>query len=681
VTTAAPAPSPGANPLLAPSPFDFGLPPFTGIRAEHYRPAFDYALAVTAAEIESIAGDAGQPTFDNTIVPLERAGDLLGWVMVTLQTVVGSNPTDELLALEAEFSPRWSAYRDSILRDTRLFARIQAVHRDDAGLSPEQAYLVDRYHARMARAGAGHAGGSIDRLTQISQRLAVLSTEFNKRLIADTADLAVAVDTAAELDGLSPADVDTARHAAEVRGMAGRYLIPLAYPTGHPYLKQLTNRALRQRIMTASLFRCRRGNGNDTRDIVLEIVRLRAELARLLGHSSYASWATRDETAGTPQAVTDLLEPLAAAAAEKARAEHDALRQLAGGPIEAWDWPYYAERLRAMRHDVDTYALRPYFDAERVLTGGIFYAANVVYGLSFAERTDLRGWNGDCRVFEVRDHDGSPLGLYLLDLYARDGKRGGARTHSLVQQNRLLGRRAVVCNNFAVPRPAPREPTLLTLDAVVALFHEFGHALHALLSDVVYPSTSGMNVFRDFVEFPAQVNEMWALWPDIVAKYAVHIDTGERLPQEVIDRIRDAGTFNQGFLTSEHLAAALLDQAWHTLTPGDRVTDVEAFEALALKRAGLDHPAIPSRYASQYFQHIFFGEYAARYYSYMWSEVLAADTIEWFTEHAADLRSAGQCFREKLLAHGGGTDPMAAYRDFRGRDASIVPLLRRRGLC
>lgn len=663
------------NPLLTP----FELPPFAEIQTEHYRPALEHAFAAAEAEIESIAEDPRPPDFRNTIEALERAGDLLARIMVTLETVVGCDQSDELLALEAEFEPRWTSHRNSVLLDQRLFARVEAVRRDADGLSPQQAYLINRYYTRMARAGAGQPSATAGELARIGQRLASLSTEFSKRVIADTAELAVAVEAECELDGLSPSDVDACRHAARVRGRAG-YLIPLVYPTGHPYLKLLTNRSLRNRIMTASLSRCRRGNGNDTRALVSEIAGLRGEQARLLGYSSYADWATSDETAGSLAAVSALLEPLASAAREKAGAECEALSRLADGPIEACDWPYYAERLRVQHHDVDTYALRPYFEAETVLTRGVFYAAGLVYGLSFTERRDLRGWNGDCRVFEVSDHDGSPLGLYLLDLYARDGKRGGAQSHSLINQSRLLDRRAVVCNNLAVPKPAPGEPTLLTLEAVIALFHEFGHALHALLSDVMAPSTSGMNVFRDFVEYPAQVNEMWALWPGVVANYAVHVDTGQPLPSDVIDRIRDAGTFNQGFRTSELLAAAVIDLAWHTLTPGQRVTDVDALQASALQRSGLDHRAIPSRYSSQYFQHIFIGEYAARYYSYVWSEVLAADTIEWFTEREGDLRGAGQRFREKLLAVGGGADPMAAYRDFRGRDASPDALLRHRGL-
>jgi len=657
-----------------------GLPPFADIGARDYETAFEVALDLGEKTVESVASDPERATFDNTIVPLERAGDLLERVVMAFLTVSGADATDELLALEARITPRWNAFREAVLRDPRLFARIEAIGGDDTGLSPEQGYLVGRYRSLMAGAGVGLPAQTTARLAAISARLAALSAEFSKRLLADTAELAVIVDAEAELDGLSPGDIAAARHAAQVRGMPGRYLIALAHPTGHPYLKQLTRRALRQRIMSASLSRCRRGNANDTSGIVVQIVALRAEMARLLGHPSYASLAASEETAGTPGAISGLLQPLATVAARKARAEHAALSELAGTTVESWDWPYHAERMRLIRHDLDTAALRHYFAVESVLTRGLFHAARLVYGLSFTERADLRGWNDDCRVFEARDCDGSPLGLYVLDLYAREAKRGGARTHSLVRQARLLEARAVVCNGLHVPRPAPGEPALLTLEAVVTLFHEFGHALHALMSAVSYPSTSGLNVLRDFVEYPAQVNEMWALWPDVVGNYAIHVETGEPLPAEVIDRIRTAATFNQGFLTTEHLAAATLDHAWHTVAPGQQVADVDEFARLALARAGLDHPAIPSRYATQYFQHVFFGQYAARYYSYLWSEVLAADTIEWFTEHAGDLRGAGQRFRDTVLAIGGSADPMAAYRAFRGRDASVGALLRRRGL-
>jgi peptidyl-dipeptidase Dcp len=371
---------------------------------------------------------------------------------------------------------------------------------------------------------------------------------------------------------------------------------------------------------------------------------------------------------------------MAVAAAGNAEAELAALQRLAAEPIEAWDWPFYAEQVRAERYDLDSEALRPYFELENVLVRGVFHAAARAYGLTFTERPDQPGFHDDCRVFEVRDGDGSPLGVYLVDPYARDGKRGGARSHAIVPRSRLTGRPAVVCNSFALAKPAPGEPTLLTFEEVVTLFHEFGHALHELLSDVTYPSGAGMNVFRDFVEYPAQVNEMFASRPEIVANYALHVATGEPLPAGTIDRIRAAATFNQGYLTCEHLAAALVDLDWHSITAADEVTDADGFEHDSLARAGLDQPAIPIRYSSTYFMHVFFGDYGGRYYSYMWSEILAVDTVAWFTEQAGDLRTAGETFRRALLAIGGSADPRTAYRAFRGRDASSEPLLRRRGL-
>jgi peptidyl-dipeptidase Dcp len=670
------APAVGTNPLLG----DFDLPPFADIRPEHYREAFDRAIAAADAELTAIVTDPRPATFATVLVPLERCGEQAERVMATFQTVVGAQGTPELLDLEAEFAPRWAAYRTRRETDPRLFARITAVLEHAAGLDAEEAYLVRRCHDRMRRAGVGLAEAAATRLAEIRQRLAVLAAEFNKRLMADTAELAVVVDTAEELAGLGPGDIAAARHAAEQRGLSGKYLIPPAFATGHPYLRRLTDRNLRRRLMTASLSRGRRGNANDTRELVLETTRLRAEQARLLGHHTYAGWVTAGETAGDPDTVAALLRPMAEAAAANARAELADLQALAGEPIEAGDWPFYAERVRAERYDLDSEALRPYFELDSVLVRGVFHAAGRAYGLSFTERRDLPGFHPDCRVFEVRDTDGSPLGTYLFDPYARDGKRGSARSHAIVPQNRLTGRNAVVCNSFAIPKPAPGELTLLTFDQVVTVFHEFGHALHALLSDVTYPSGSGMNVFRDFVEYPAQVNEMWAMLPEIVGNYAVHVETGEPLPAATIDRIRSASTFNQGYLTCEHLAAALIDLEWHSITADERITDADAFEQAALTRAGLAHPAIPPRYSSTYFMHVFFGDYGGRYYSYVWSEILAADTVAWFTDRSGDLRAAGDTFRRALLAVGGSVDPRAAYRAFRGRDASVEPLLRRRGL-
>jgi peptidyl-dipeptidase Dcp len=492
----------------------------------------------------------------------------------------------------------------------------------------------------------------------------------------------VIVEDRAELAGLEEGAISAASESASERGHDGAYAITLVLPTGHPFLADLRERHVRERIMRASALRGRHGGENDNRGLVLEITGLRAERAQLLGFADHASYVTADETARTPAAVADMLGRLAPAAARNARAEHARLQDMAGAGTEvgSWDWAFYTEQVRRMDFDVDTAAMRPYFEAERVLRDGVFFAAHRLYGISFQERTDLVAYHPDVRVFEVSNEDGSPLGLYLLDLYTRDSKRGGAWMNSFVSQSVLLGTSTVVVNNLNVPKPASDLPTLLTYDETTTLFHEFGHALHGLFAHVVYPKFAGTNVFRDFVEFPSQVNEMWALWPEVLENYARHVDSGEPMPQTLVDRLRASTTFNEGFKTSEYLAAAMLDQAWHRIGADEHIDDVEAFEADALRAAGLDDPAVPPRYSSTYFSHVFAGGYDAGYYSYIWSEVLDADTVEWFTENGGLTRENGDRFRQRLLGVGGSKDPLEAYRDFRGRDAVIEPLLKRRGL-
>ena len=457
-------------------------------------------------------------------------------------------------------------------------------------------------------------------------------------------------------------------------------MITLVLPTGHPFLSSLTNREVRERIMAASRARGNRGGDWDNSELVLEITRLRAERAELLGFESHAAWVIADETAKNPGNVAAMLNRLAIPAAKNAREEQADLEALAGHPIEAHDWAYYSEKVRQAKYDVDESAMRPYFEAERVLQDGVFFAATKLYGVTFTERPDIVAYHPDVRVFEVKNDDGSPVGLYTLDLYTRDSKRGGAWMNSLISQSTLLDHPVVVTNNLNVPKPAAGEPTLLTYDEVNTFFHEFGHALHGLFARVTYPKFAGTNTYRDFVEFPSQVNEMWMLWPEVLANYAVHHVTGEPMPQEFVDKIQASSAFNEGFATSEYLAAALLDQAWHALGSDAAITDVAAFEAEALRAAGLDNPAVPTRYSSTYFAHTFSGGYDAGYYSYIWSEVLDADTVEWFKENGGLTRANGDRFRQRLLGVGGSKDPLEAFRDFRGRDADIQPLLDRRGL-
>jgi len=670
------------NPFFSASTLPFELPPFAEISDEHYRPGFDKGFTEQLAEIERIVANDEAPTFENTFIPLERSGQVLSRVSAVFYNKSSSDSTEFTNELEEEIAPLYAAHSDAIRLDARLFARIDAVYRqlDDLDLDPESRYLVERYHAEFTIAGAALGDDDKAALREYNTQLSSLTTRFEKNLLADTNALAVVVDDVAELDGLSEGEISAAALAASERGLEGRYLVTLVLPTGHPYLSSLTHRPLRERIMTASRARGGRDNEFDNRDLVLQITRLRAERARLLGFESHAAWVTADETAKTPQNVTDLLDRLAPVAASNARTEQAELQKLADEPIEAWDWAFYSEKVRKAQYDVDTAAMRPYFEAERALHDGVFFAATALYGITFEERPDLVAYHPDARVFEVSNDDGSPLGLYVYDLYTRDSKRGGAWMNPLVSQSSLLGTPTVVVNNLNVPKPAAGSPTLLSYDELNTLFHEFGHALHGLFARVTYPKFAGTNVFRDFVEFPSQVNEMWMLWPEVLANYAVHYETGEPMPQQLVEKLQASSAFNEGFLTSEYLAAALLDQAWHALSVDNPVSDVAGFESAALAAVGLDNPAVPTRYSSTYFAHTFSGGYDAGYYSYIWSEVLDADTVEWFKANGGLTRENGDRFRALLLGVGGSKDPLEAFREFRGRDAELEPLLKRRGL-
>ncbi|WP_194411482.1 M3 family metallopeptidase [Microbacterium cremeum] len=680
---------PTDNPLLSPSTLPYGLPDYPAIRPEHYLPAFEAAFAEHTREIQNITRARSMPTFENTMVPLEESGKLLGDVARTFYTVSSADATPAIQEIEETLAPLMSAHQDSIQLDSALFWRIKTLHDqlDDLDLTPEQRYLVERHHTEMSHAGAGLDDDAKERLTELNRRLSTLTTQFEKNLLADTNDLAVVFDDVAELDGLSEGEISAAAQAAADRGLEGRWVVTLTLFTGHPYLSSLTDRTSRARLLEASRARGSRGDEHDNRGTLLEIVRLRAERAALLGYDSHAAYVTSDETAGSPEAVHDLLRRLAVPAARNARREQEKLQAIVDAepapfPLEAHDWAFYTEKVRAAEYDLDRAALRPWFEAERVLRDGVFRAATELYGITFRERPDLPAYHPDARVFEVFNADGSELGLFVLDLYTRDTKRGGAWMNSIVLQSQLRGTAPVVVNNLNVPKPAPGRPTLLTLDEVTTLFHEFGHALHGLFATVTYPHFAGTNVYRDFVEFPSQVNEMWIYWPEILASYARHIDTDEPLPADVVEKLHASEAFNQGFATSEYLAAAWLDQAWHSLALDDAAgdLDVAAFEASALADIGLDNPAVPTRYSSTYFAHIFSGGYSAGYYSYIWSEVLDADTVEWFRENGGLRRENGDRFRERLLGVGGSKDPLEAYRDFRGRDAEIQPLLNRRGL-
>lgn len=673
------------NPFLVPSALPFGLPDTGRITDGHYRPAFEAGMAGQRAEVAAIVA-AGEPTFENTVVALERSGAVLDRVSRLFFTRVSADTSPAVQEIEAWVAPLLAAHADAIALDPELFARVDALHRrrDELGLDPESLRLLERRHRDMVRGGARLAPAQQQRLRALNEELSGLSTAFGAALLAGANAAAVHVSDPARLDGLPADAVAAAAAAATGRGHDGGHLLTLVLPTAQPVLARLTDRSLREQLYRASVTRGE-GGPHDVRDTVLRIVRLRAERARLLGYPDHASYVIDDATAGTARAAGEMLESLVPAATANADAEAARLAELAAGELDElapWDRAFYADRDRVERFAVNDAALRPYLELERVLADGVFRAAGALYGVSFTERTDLPAYHPDVRWWEVRDVDGSTLGLFGADLWARPSKRGGAWMNALVAQSSLLGTAPVVLNTLNLVAPAPGEPALLTLDEVRTLFHEFGHALHGLFSAVAYPSFSGTSVPRDFVEFPSQVNEMWMADPEILGAFARHHATGEPLPPERLSAALAARGHGQGFATTEYLAAALLDQAWHRLSPeeADAVTDVVAFERDALERAGLAHPLIPPRYRTTYFNHVFASGYAAAYYSYMWAEVLDADTVAWFAEHGGLHRDNGDRFRRELLSRGGAVDPMQAYRAFRGRDPEIGPLLRRRGL-
>ena len=674
--------APPANPLAQRSVRPFELPPFDEIGEQHFAPAFDAGMAEHRAEVDAIVGNPETPTLKNTVVALERAGQLLQRTSAVFFNLTSTDSTPALRAIEATYSPLLTAHSDAIRLDPMLFARVNTVFEAEQAhpaLDPEAAALVRRYHLDFVLAGAGLDAAGRARLAELNQRLSVLSTAFGQNLLQAMESAVVFVDDVADLDGLSADAIATAADAAAARGQLGKYAITLILPTGQPLLKVLRRRDIRQRLFEASINRATSGE-QDNGPLVIEITALRASRAQLLGFATHADAKVADQTVRTSAAIDEFLARLVAPAVANANAEADLLREIAardGVDLAAWDWAYYSGRVRAERFNVDTAALRPYFDLERVLHDGVFHAAERLYGIEMVRRTDLVGYHPEVRVWEVRGAEGAPIGLFLGDYYAREGKRGGAWMTNFVDQSFLFGTSPVVVN---LPHPAAGEPALLGLDEVRTLFHEFGHALHGLFSQVRYPRLSGTDVPRDFVEFPSQVNEMWLMWPELLEHYARHVETGEPLPVDVVTAVRAAEKWGEGFGTTEYLAATVLDQAWHRIPPDAGITDVAAFEARALADAGIGHELIPPRYRSTYFQHIFAGGYSAGYYSYIWSEVLDAETVEWFKENGGLRRENGDVFRSKLLSVGGSVDAMDAFRAVRGRDAEIGPLLRRRGL-
>lgn len=704
------------NPLLAPSALPYGLPDFAAIRDEHVIPAFRTAFVDHDAEIAAIVANPEEPSFANTLEALEASGRLLERVAAYFFNVAGTDATDERLAIEAVIAPELAAHMDGVRLNEGLWGRIKRVAElydgpaaassgPDAGtgevpeLDDEARRLLDKVVRDFRRAGADLDDEGRTRLKEINSRLSELSTAFGENLLADTNERAVSITDEAELAGLSQAAKDNFARYARKAGRDAGWLIPLDLPSVQAVLTDLESPDARARVYAASIARGT-GDGHDNRPVLLEEVRLRAERARLLGYDTHADYVIADETAGDAAAAKKLITDLAPAAVANAEGEYKRVADLAAeetgddayeGATEvgAPDWPYWAERRRSSEFAVDGEELSRYFQLDRVVRDGVFHAAKLLFGIEVVPREDLVGYAPGVQVWEVRDADASSdagadsgIGLILTDFFSRPTKRGGAWMSSFVEQSHLLGTKPVVVNVLNIAEPAEGEAALLTLDEVTTLFHEFGHALHGLLSDVRYPRFSGTNVPRDFVEFPSQINENWALEPSILSNYAFHVDTGEPIPGELVEAVKRARTAGEGFATTEYLAASALDLAWHSLSPEEAaaVGDVGEFEQRALEEFGLDVANLAPRYRSSYFNHIFAGGYSAGYYSYLWAEALDADGFGWFADNGGATRAGGDRFRSLILSRGGAIDFTGAYREFRGRDKDIRPLLERRGL-
>jgi peptidyl-dipeptidase Dcp len=687
--TCCPAAPDAANPLLTRSPLPYQLPPFAQIKDEHFLPAFEQGMAENLSEVAAITANPALPTLDNTILALERSGELFNRVKIDFEILTAALTNPALDRLDSELSPRLAAHKDAILLNRALFARVKSLHdrREALGLDAESARLLERYYRDFVRAGALLSVADQTTLKAMNTELATLATQFKQNLLREINASAVLVDTREELAGLGDAAINAAASAASAAGHEGKFLLRLANTTGQPPLASLRNRATREKVMAASLARGSRGGEFDNRGIVTRLARLRAERAALLGYASHAAYQVEEQTAHTVDAVNRLLAQLAAPAVANARreaADMQALIDAAGGgyQLAAWDWALNAEKVRQARYDFDENELRPYYELKRVLEDGVFYAATRLYGITFKARPDLQGYSPDMVVYEVFNEDGSPLALFLGDFYARPNKRGGAWMEAYVPQNGLTGTQPVIGNHLNIPKPPAGEPTLLTHEEVRTIFHEFGHALHGMFSATRYPKFAGTSVPRDFVEFPSQVNEMWRVWPEVLKNYARHHRTGEPIPTALPDKIAAAAKFNQGFKTTESVAVNVIDQAWHQLKPGEVPApgQVAEFEAAALHRAGLDFAPVPPRYRSTYFSHVFAGDYSAGYYSYFWSEVLDAHTVEWIKTHGGLTRANGDRFRSALLSRGGSREALDLFRDFTGAEPDIRYLLARRGL-
>jgi peptidyl-dipeptidase Dcp len=691
------------NPFAEKSSLPFEAPPFDKIRDGDYQPAIEEGMRRQLAEVKRIATNKEPATFENTIVALERTGALLTRVQRVFSAVVQANSDDILQRVQKEEAPKLAEHHDAIYLDAKLFARVKSVYEKRDSLDAESKRLTERYYRLFVRDGAELSKSDQEKLRSENKELSSLSAEFRSKLLKATKAAALVTDDKGELAGLSDADLAAALEAGRQRMMPDKYVIPLQNTTQQPALASLSKRATREKLFDASITRAEQHDDNDTRATITRIAELRAEKAKLLGYDTWAAYSLDDAMAKTPARAIKLMTDMVPAAVSKAKSEAREMDQLAkkdgikfkpwdlsyyspnarkeGGALQPWDWSYYAEQVRKNRLKIDANEARQYFELDNVLQNGVFFAANQLYGITFKERHDIPVYQRDVRVFEVFDQDGTSLALFYVDYFKRDNKAGGAWSTSFVGQSQLLGQKAVVTNTCNFTRPAPGEPALLSHDDVITMFHEFGHALHAMFSQVKYPLLGGTGVPRDFVEFPSQFNEHWADEPSVFANYAKHYKTGEPMPVELAQRIRDASTYGEGFATTEQLGASLLDMAWHTLPQSLTIIDnTDAFERSALKKYGVDYPLVPPRYRTSYFAHIWSNGYAAGYYAYLWTAVLRDDAFYWFKEHGGMTRENGQRFRDMILSRGNTEETDALYREWRGRDPSVEPLLEVRGL-
>lgn len=676
-----------SNPFYAASTLPYQAPPFDKIKESDYEPAIEEGMKQHLAEIEKIANNPEPPTFENTIVAMEKTGAMLTRVMHAFDTVTGANTSDLLQKVQEEEAPKLSEHQDAITLNGKLFARIEAIYnqRDTLKLDPESLRLVEVTYKNFVRGGAKLSDADKTKLKDLNKEESSLTAQFSNKLLAATKDAALVVDNKDKLAGLSDAEITATESAAKDRKLDGKYVVVLQNTTQQPALQDLNDRDTRESLFKASWGRTEKNDANDTREMIERIAQIRAQQAQLLGYPNYASWKLEDQMAKKPEAATKFMQDLVPAATARAQTEAKDIQsvidtQKGGFKVAAWDWEHYAEQVRKARYDLDENQIKPYFELDNVLQNGVFYAANQLYGLTFKERKDIPVWQPDVRVFEVFDANGQSMALFYCDYFKRDNKGGGAWMSNLVDQSKLLGTKPVVYNVTNFTKPADGQPALLSFDDVITMFHEFGHALHGMFADSQYPSLSGTSTARDFVEFPSQFNEHWATDPKVFANFAKNYKTGEPMPQALVDKIKKAGNFNKGYDMTELVAAALLDMDWHSLGADAPKQDADKFETDSLKKNKIDLSYVPPRYRSSYFQHIWGNGYAAGYYAYLWTQMLADDSFEWFKEHGGLTRENGDRFRKMVLSQGNTQDLGTMYRTWRGKDPSVEPMLIDRGL-